>query len=65
LQWLDSLPKEVREQKLLEVMDLMADGTIKPPPPSEPFAPYTSNVCWTLNIAVVAVSQECPNSKYR
>ena len=34
-QWLDSLPKEVREQKLLEVMDLMADGTIKAPPPSE------------------------------
>ncbi|EIE25506.1 NAD(P)-binding protein [Coccomyxa subellipsoidea C-169] len=30
--WLGRLPKDVKEQKLQEVMDLMADGTIKPPP---------------------------------
>ena len=35
MQWLGRLPKEVREQKLLQVMDYMTDGTIKPPPPSE------------------------------
>ena len=32
VQWLGRLPKDVKEQKLQEVMDLMADGTIKPPP---------------------------------
>jgi len=31
--WLGRLSKEEREGKLLEVMDYMADGTIKPPPP--------------------------------
>ena len=36
MQWLEQLSKEEREKKLLEVIDYMADGTIKPPPPSEP-----------------------------
>ena len=31
-QWLSRLPKDVREKELLEVMDLIADGTLKPPP---------------------------------
>ncbi|BDA41741.1 Enoyl-[acyl-carrier-protein] reductase, mitochondrialial [Coccomyxa sp. Obi] len=30
--WLNRLPKDVREKELLEVMDLLADGTLKPPP---------------------------------
>ena len=36
MQWLESLSKEERQKYLLDTMDLMVSGTIKPPPPSEP-----------------------------
>ena len=35
VQWLGSLSKEEREQSLMEVMDYMAEGVIKPPPASK------------------------------
>ena len=36
LQWLESLDKQKREEKLEETMHLMAEGIIKTPPPSAP-----------------------------
>ena len=47
MQWLGQLSKEEREKKLLAVMDYMADGTIKPPPPSEPSI-CSSDICVQL-----------------
>ena len=41
VQWLSRLPKDVKEQKLQEVMDLMADGIIKPPPARKPFSLFS------------------------
>ena len=36
LQWLESLDKKKREEKLQETMHLIAEGIIKPPRPSAP-----------------------------
>ena len=55
VQWLGQLSKGEREEKLLEVMDYMADGTIKPPPPSKPFiCSSDSHACSSLSCAVWA-----------
>ena len=45
MQWLGQLSREEREKKLLEVMDYMADGTIRPPPPSEPSICSSNYTC--------------------
>ena len=49
MQWLGQLSKEEREEKLLEVMDYMADGTIRPPPPSEPSICSSNSPCMQLS----------------
>ena len=49
MQWLGQLSKEERERKLLEVMDYMADGTIKPPPPSKHFICSSDSPCMQLS----------------
>ena len=49
MQWLGQLTKEERKKKLLEVMDYMADGIIKPPPPSTPFICSSDSPCMQLS----------------
>ncbi len=66
IQWLGRLSKEEREGKLLEVMDYMADGTIKPPPPSEPFICSPSAACMQLHAALCGLLCICEvNSMWR
>ena len=62
IQWLGQLSKEEREEKLLEVMDYMADGTIKPPPPSEPFICSPSAACMQLSALCYVGSYACAKS---
>ena len=62
MQWLGQLSKEEREKKLLEVMDYMADGTIKPPPPSKPFICSSNSLSMRLSALCCVGSCVCAKS---